>query len=93
MTDEKKKICRRIIEEEGWHKLGIIEDEVDVLYWNKEIELLYEDMDGEPCRCIAVYECHPAQPEYFRGVSGCVRNARMGNVIAWRPLTDRSCYE
>lgn len=86
MTGDMKKRCREIVEKDGWNRIGIIEDDPDVLLWNKTgaIELLYENMDGKPCICIATYIKELGCDGWYRGESMPVTNARMCYLIAWR---------
>ena len=83
MTEDMKKKCREKIEREGWHKLGIVEPKPSPLLRNKEVELMYMDMDGVACVCTALYH-RDAFGDYFRAVDGSAKGNKMSNVIAWR---------
>jgi hypothetical protein len=91
MTEDMKKKCREKIEREGWHKLGIVEPKPSPLFRNKEVELMYMNMDGVACVCTSLYHCD-AFDDYFRAVDGPAKGNKMSNVIAWRekkkPLRD-----
>ena len=39
MIEERKKICREMIEKQHWNKFGIVEEDPSPLLWNKEIEI------------------------------------------------------
>ena len=85
MTSENKKICRDLIAKEGWNKLGIIEEDPSPLLWNEEVELMYEDMDGHPCRCKAIYE-HDAWHNCFVATNGTAKGNRMSGCIAYKEI-------
>lgn len=89
MTSENKKLCRDIIAKEGWNKLGIIEECPSPLLWNKEVELMYEDMDGQPCICNAIYE-HDSWHNCFVAINGVAKGNRMSNCIAYREVKNRN---
>lgn len=86
MTSENKRLCRDLIEKEGWNKLGIIEENPSALLWNKEVELMYEDMDGQPCRCNAIYVHKEFGQKYFQATNGCAKGNRMSSCIAYREI-------
>ncbi|MDF2950512.1 MAG: hypothetical protein K0S18_95 [Anaerocolumna sp.] len=86
MTEENKKRCREEIELRNWNKLGIIEPNVSPLVWNKEVELMYEDMDGQPCRCNAIYVHNSFGSDYFQATNGMAKGNRMSSCIAYREL-------
>jgi hypothetical protein len=88
MTEDRKKECRVRVEKENWHKVGIIEPQPSVSYWNKEVEIMYEDMDGYPKTCKAIYVKPFASTEYFKGTSGATNGNRMAKVIAWREINN-----
>ena len=87
MTEQDKERCREEIAKDGWHKVGQIEPEPDVLLWNtdKEVRIIYEDMDGRPCMCNAVVK-HDLWPAYFRATTGAAKGNRMSGVIAYREI-------
>lgn len=86
MTEENKKRCREEIELRNWHKLGIIEENPSPLLWNKEVELMYEDMDGYPCVCNAIYVHDDFGRIYFRATNGVASGNRMSSCIAYREI-------
>ena len=88
MTSNEKALIRDKIEREGWNRYGIIDDEPSVLYWHgdKELEIMYEDMDGRPCFGRAVYIHETFGMPHFVGASGAIMNANMRNVFAWREV-------
>ena len=83
MTRQNKATARMIMAEEGFKRYGIVDDEPDVTLWNKDLEIMYEDMDGYPNRCIATYVCEPATKSYFRRKGD---GARMVNVFAFKEI-------
>lgn len=83
MTEDMKKKCREKIEREGWHRLGILEPNPSFAFCNKEVELMYMNMDGAPCICTALYHSD-AFGSYFRAMDGPAKGNRMCNLIAWR---------
>lgn len=88
MTEQDKECCREEIAKDGWHKVGQIEPEPDVLLWNtdKEVRIIYEDMDGRPCMCNAVVKHDLCGPTYFRATTGAAKGNRMSGVIAYREI-------
>ena len=88
MTEENKRRCREEIEKGGWHKLGIIEPDPSPLLWDKEVEIIYEDMDGQPCKCNAIYVYDAFSSNYFRATDGAAKGNRMCGVVAYRELKD-----
>lgn len=89
MTEQNKKICRDLIEKEGWSKLGIIEENPSPLLWNKEVELIYEDMDGQPCKCSAIYEHDSFGHTCFRATNGAAKGNRMSACIAYKEIKEK----
>ena len=85
MTRQNKATARMIMAEEGFKRYGIVDDEPDVTLWNKDLEIMYEDMDGYPNRCIATYVCEPATKSYFRRKGD---GARMVNVFAFKEIKE-----
>ena len=85
MTRQNKATARKIMAEEGFKRYGIVDDEPDVTLWNKDLEIMYEDMDGYPNRCIATYVCEPATKSYFRRKSD---GARMVDVFAFKEIKE-----
>lgn len=85
MTREAKKWARAVVEQEGFNRYGIIDDEPDVLSWDKEFEVLFETMDGYPARCNATYVVEPAGKNWFKRVGD---GARMSNVFAFKEITE-----
>lgn|GEM_PF-855855 len=86
MTEERKEQMRELIQKEGWNRYGQIDPSPTPLIWNKEVEILYEDMDGYPCRCRAVYEHHSFGKDYFRAMDGPAKGNKMCMVFAWRSI-------
>ena len=87
MTEQDKDRCREEISKGGWHRVGQIEPEPDVLLWNKgkEVRIIYEDMDGRPCMCNALVK-HENGSTYFRSTSGAAKGNRMCGVIAYKEI-------
>ena len=86
MIEERKKICREMIEKEHWHKLGIIEEEPSILVWNKKVMLMYEDMDGYPQTCEAKYESGCGCVNRFIALDGPDKGNVMCNLIAYKEI-------
>lgn len=84
MTSENKKKMRELIEKEGWNKVGQIEENPSALLWDKEVEILYEDMDGQPCKCNAILVHQSFNSDYFRAINGAASGNRMCGVFAYR---------
>lgn len=85
MTEELKEKCRELIENEGWHRIGIIDPNPSPLLWNKNVKLMYENMDGRPCVCTALYY-HDERRNYFEAVSGPAKGNKMCNLIAFKEI-------
>ena len=83
MTEENKRKCRAEIDKGGWLTLGIIEPTPSPLLWDKEVEIMYEDMDGYPCTCNAIYK-YSAFGSYFIATNGSAKGNRMCKVFAYR---------
>lgn len=88
MTAEKKAEMRKLIDNpvSDWKRYGIIDEEPSVLYWHgdKELEVCYEDMDGNAKVCRAVYEHPCCGVPRFIAMSGLVRGTIVKNVFAYR---------
>lgn len=85
MDYKMKKYCREKIKNEGWHRLGIIDDDPSSLLWGKNVMLMYENMDGDPCVCTATY-IRDDWSKYFRAVDGPAKGNRMANLIAYKEI-------
>jgi len=83
MTHENKKYVQREVAQGGWTIIWI-GAEMPCEFLNEEVELMYVDMDGYPCRCKAVYtydkNYYRHCPYFKRAYTG----AKMVNCIAWR---------
>lgn len=88
MMEENKERCRKEIEKGGWHKLGFIEPNPSCLLWNKEVEIMYQDMDGYPCTCNAILVHDSFCNDYFRAINGAAKGNRMSAVIAYREIKE-----
>lgn len=78
MTSETKEKLRRKIESEGWN---IIWACGEMPHWDEKVELIYDDMDGHPCVCDAIYVRNKEIGfSYFERADG----ARMVKCIAWK---------
>ena len=88
MTEQDKERCREEIEKNGWHRIGQIEPEPDVLLWNKEkeVRIIYENMDGQPRICNAVIVHDFGGSTYFKATTGAAKGNRMSGVIAYREI-------
>nr|DAJ38212.1 MAG TPA: hypothetical protein [Caudoviricetes sp.] len=74
---------RKIVNQDGWNIIWI-GAKMPCEFFDEEIELLYEDMDGQPCICYAIYTYDKSgfyhNPYFQRKSDG----AKMGRCIAWR---------
>lgn len=83
MTDEKKEYCRVVMLKEGFNGFHPACEEP---WYGEEVEILYEDMDGNPCRGTAkkVHD-NIGYSSWYKGVSpSCIEGNRMVNLIAWK---------
>lgn len=82
MSPDNIKRVRKEVEENGWTIIWL-GAEMPCAFLGDPVELLYEDMDGQPCVCEAVYtydkDCFEFRP-YFRRTDG----AKMVKCIAWK---------
>lgn len=87
MRDTDRKIARDMIANKGYKEVGIIHEMPGPLFWGKEVEILYEDMDGHLCGChakdVAPYLFNS---ECFIATNGPAKGNYMANVVAWKPL-------
>lgn len=88
MTDQDKARCREEISKGGWHKVGQIEPEPSIMLWNtdKEVRIIYENMDGKPCMCNAVVVHSSCGFTYFKATNGDAKGNKMSGVIAYREI-------
>ena len=93
MTEHDKSIARERIKTEGWNRYGLIDPIPSPLVWNKEVEILYEDMDGKPCQCRAIYQHIPFGVDFFLATNGDAKGNRMSNVFAWRSIKEEVEHE
>ena len=87
MTYEHKMMVKDFIsKDKNWVVIdGILGEEVSVLAWGEEVDIIYEDMDGHPCQCRAeCIEPSMGRKAFFRATSGPAEGNRMCNVIAYR---------
>ena len=84
MTEKNKAKMRKLIVDQGWNRYGQIEPIPSPLIWDKEVEILYEDMDGYPCQCRAIYVHNSFSPDYFLALDSPAKGNRMRGVFAWR---------
>jgi hypothetical protein len=90
MTEYDKERCRSEILKRNWIRVSQIDPEPDVLLWNtdKEVRIIYEDMDGQPCMCNAVVIHDVGGPVYFRATTGPAICNRMSGVIAYKEISN-----
>ena len=91
MTREDRRKCREIIAlESGWHRYGIIDEPPSILDYDKEFEIIYENMDGEACFCSAIYrETNVMGRREFFATDGSAKGLQMMYVVAYRVKGDR----
>lgn len=70
-----------------------LEKKISALVWNKEVEIIYQDMDGQPCKCNAICEKPNFNNAYFRATDGMAKGNKMCDVIAYRPITKQEFRE
>jgi hypothetical protein len=85
MIEERKKICREMIEKQHWNKFGIVEEEPSPLLWNKEVEIMYEDMDGYPHICKAKYVVNCCERRFI-ALDGPAKGNTMCRLIAYKEI-------
>ncbi len=90
MTEENKRSVREeIAKDRNWIVVdGILGEPVSALVWDKEVEIIYEDMDGHPKKCRAIYNYVAFSRSYFRATTGPAKGNRMCGVIAYRPIRE-----
>ena len=92
MKTEKRAEMRKMVDNPGsdWKRYGsVIDEEPSVLYWHgdRELQICYEDMDGNAKTCRARYN-HPefGGVPYFVATDGQAKGNRMMNVFAYKEL-------
>ena len=83
MKADNKRKGAKMVEDEGWTSIWVGE-KMPNQFLDEKVMLLYEDMDGYPAVCEAIYTYDRGKfnhRPYCRRVSD---GARMGNVIAWK---------
>lgn len=83
MTEERKEKCRALIHSEKWNRYGIIDKNPSVTQWNKVMEVMYENFDGLPCKCEAVFVKNISN-EYFVATTGAAKGNVLSNVFAFK---------
>ena len=81
-ADDRERV-RKIVDQDGWNIIWI-GAKMPCEFLDEEVELLYEDMDGQPCICYAIYTYDKSgfyhNPYFQRKSDG----AKMVRGIAWR---------
>ena len=80
MTSANREIVRKAVAKGGWNIIWLAGELPDI---NEEVELLYEDMDGYPCKCKATFgiiEYGVVPYPCFIGANG----REIIGCIAWR---------
>lgn len=83
MSIDNRKRVAKIVKEEDWTIIWVGAD-MPCQLLDEQVLLMYEDMDGEPCICEAIYtyDRHYYQHEpYFKRISD---GAHMMQCIAWK---------
>ena len=93
MIREMKAEMRKLIDnpENNWQRYGsVIDDEPSVIYWHgdRELEIAYQDMDGYPVICRAIYNHPTFSSPYFKAISGPAKGNHMSCVFAFREVED-----
>lgn len=90
MNDEYRRRCREFIAKDGWKRYGIIDEPPSILDVGKEFEIMYEDMDGKPCLCSAVWEkTNVMGQRRFKAIDGMAKGNWMSAVFAYRVLENK----
>lgn len=79
MSPDNRKRLREEVENGGWIIIWAGAN-MPVAYLNEPVELIYENMDGQPEVCNAVYTYGDKRFAHFRRTDGVV----MVKCIAWR---------
>ena len=81
-ADDRERV-RKIVDQDGWNIIWI-GAKMPCEFLDEEVELLYEDMDSQPCICYAIYTYDKSgfyhRPYFQRKSDG----AKMVQCIAWR---------
>ena len=82
-ADDRERV-RKIVDQDGWNIIWI-GAKMPCEFLDEEVELLYEDMDGQPCICYAIYTYDKKRilpsPIFSEKKSD---GAKMVRCIAWR---------
>lgn len=81
-SDNRKKV-RYEVERGNWTIIWVGAD-MPCAFLDEEVELLYEDMDGQPCICEAIYTCDPSPAPYAPYFKRKSDGIKMSYCIAWR---------
>lgn len=88
--EDKKRVRAEISKDKNWVVVdGILGENVSPLYWDKEVEIIYQDMDDRPCMCNAIYKYGSYSSQYFVATNGPAKGNRMCCVIAYRPFKEK----
>ena len=82
MSPNNRKLVKKEVEQNGWTIIWVGAD-MPCEFFDEPVMLLYENMDGQPCVCEAIYTYDKNAFEhrpYFKRTDG----ARMCNCIAWK---------
>lgn len=84
--ENKRRVREELAKDKKWVVVdGTLGEEISPLVWDKEVEIIYQDMDGQPCKCNAMCEKPNFNNAYFRATDGMAKGNRMSAVIAYRP--------
>lgn len=87
--ENKKRVREEIAKRKDWVVIdGILGEEINALAWGKDCQIIYEDMDGQPCKCEAKCEYKPFNGSRFRAINGPAKGNIMCGVIAYRILEE-----
>lgn len=86
MNIDNKKRVAKTVRDEGWTIIWV-GAEMPCHFLDPCVLLMYEDMDGQPCICEAIYTYDKSEfthRPYFKRKSD---GARMVNCIAWKEIS------
>lgn len=90
MTNEnKQRVREEIAKDSSWVVIdGILGEDISVLAWDKEVEIIYQNMDSRPCMCKAECVKPSFNDAYFVAKDGMAKGNKMSAVIAYRILKE-----
>ena len=87
MTTDNKRRVREEVERNGWTIIWI-GAEMPCKFLDEVVNLLYEDMDGQPCICQAAYTYDKKSFQHLPYFKRVTDGSHMVNCIAWKKLAE-----